>query len=312
VIRSGIMAAARTNAQIAQALTALTTLVVRDNDPGRDSEKRLERFMSHKPTLFTGGYNPEGAIKWLDEVEIIFEAMSCSEENKTTLGTYALREEAIVWWRNVRLRIGVDGVAIVWETFKREFLRKYFPADVKNKKVIEFMELKQGNLSVAEYTAKFEALCVFSPHYNTVEAEEDKCVKFESGLRPDIKLLIGFSEIRDFPTLMTKARICDEDSKAKTNYYKVLNDRKGKGLDRGKPYENKGNGSGKKKQGSGSCYKCGERGHMSYDCPRKSDKCFNCGQFGHKADACRVKVFCFNCGEEGHKSPVCKKPKMPR
>ncbi|CAJ2657082.1 unnamed protein product [Trifolium pratense] len=100
--------------------------------------------------------------------------MCCSEENKTTLGTYALREEAIVWWRNVRLRIGVDGVAIVWETFKREFLRKYFPADVKNKKVIEFMELKQGNLSVAEYTAKFEALCVFSPHYNTVEAEEDK------------------------------------------------------------------------------------------------------------------------------------------
>ncbi|CAJ2636044.1 unnamed protein product [Trifolium pratense] len=100
--------------------------------------------------------------------------MCCSEENKTTLGTYALREEAIVWWRNVRLRIGEDGVAIVWETFKREFLRKYFPADVKNKKVIEFMELKQGNLSVAEYTAKFEALCVFSPHYNTVEAEEDK------------------------------------------------------------------------------------------------------------------------------------------
>ncbi|MCI62658.1 pol polyprotein, partial [Trifolium medium] len=87
--------------------------------------------------------------------------------------------------------IGVDGVAIVWDTFKREFLRKYFPADVKNKKVIEFMELKQGNLPVAEYSAKFEALCVFSPHYNTVEVEEDKCVKFESGLRPDIKLLIG-------------------------------------------------------------------------------------------------------------------------
>ncbi|MCI61656.1 hypothetical protein A2U01_0082913, partial [Trifolium medium] len=34
--------------------------------------------------------------------------------------------------------------------------------------------------------------------------------------------------IRYFPTLMTKARICDEDSKAKTNYYKALNDRKGK------------------------------------------------------------------------------------
>ncbi|MCI60046.1 cellular nucleic acid-binding protein, partial [Trifolium medium] len=68
------------------------------------------------------------------------------------------------------LRMGADGVAIVWEIFKREFLKKYFPADVKKKKVVEFMELKQGNISVVEYSAKYELLCAFSPHYNTVEA----------------------------------------------------------------------------------------------------------------------------------------------
>ncbi|MCI94439.1 hypothetical protein A2U01_0115737, partial [Trifolium medium] len=68
----GIMAAARTNAQIAEALATLTNIEARDNDPGRDGEKRLERFISHKPTIFTGGYNPEGAIKWVEEVEIIF------------------------------------------------------------------------------------------------------------------------------------------------------------------------------------------------------------------------------------------------
>ncbi|MCI80537.1 pol polyprotein, partial [Trifolium medium] len=75
--------------------------------------------------------------------------MGCTEENKTTLGVYVLREEANVWWRNVKLRLGVEGVVILWEVFKREFSRKYFPVDVKNKKVIEFMELKQGNMSVA-------------------------------------------------------------------------------------------------------------------------------------------------------------------
>ncbi|MCI49208.1 cellular nucleic acid-binding protein, partial [Trifolium medium] len=101
-------------------------------------------------------------------------------------------------------------------------------------------------------------------------------VKFESGLRPDIKQLIGFSEITNFPTLMTKARICDEVGKAKTSYYKALNDRKGKSQDRSKPYDNrgKGNSSGERKQGNGLCFKCGERGHMSYDCPKKGDKCF--------------------------------------
>ncbi|MCI88201.1 GRAS family transcription factor, partial [Trifolium medium] len=51
----------------------------------------------------------------------------------------------------------------------------------------------QGNLSVADYAIKFETLCAFSPYYNTLEAEDDKCMKFESGLRPDIKHMIGFS-----------------------------------------------------------------------------------------------------------------------
>ncbi|MCI52977.1 hypothetical protein A2U01_0074223, partial [Trifolium medium] len=97
----------------------------------------------------TGGYNSDGAIKWIEEVEIIFEAIGCSEVNKTTLETYVLREEANHWWKSSKLRMGAGGVVIILEMFKREFLRKYFPADVKNKKVVEFMELKQGNMSVA-------------------------------------------------------------------------------------------------------------------------------------------------------------------
>ncbi|MCI95731.1 gag polyprotein-related, partial [Trifolium medium] len=67
--------------------------------------------------------------------------------------------------------------------------------DERTRKVVEFIELKQGDMSVSEYAGKFEELCRFAPHYNTVEAEGDKCVKFENGLRPDIKQLIGFNEI---------------------------------------------------------------------------------------------------------------------
>ncbi|MCI49294.1 hypothetical protein A2U01_0070538, partial [Trifolium medium] len=101
-----------------------------------------------------------------------------------------------------------------------------------------------------------------------VEAEYDKCVKFESGLRPDIKQLIGFSEIRDFPTLVNKSRICDEDRRAKSNYYKVVNDKKRKGQDHGKPYGDKnkkgGESSEGRKKGGGNCFKCGEVGHRFF------------------------------------------------
>ncbi|MCI46517.1 cellular nucleic acid-binding protein, partial [Trifolium medium] len=81
-----------------------------------------------------------------------------------------------------------------------------------------------------------------------------------------------------------------------------MNDKKGKGQDRGKPYDNRGNkgveSSSGRKKGDGSCYRCGEMRHKSYECPKKEDKCYRCGSLGHKADVCREKVVCFNCGEE--------------
>ncbi|MCI55801.1 hypothetical protein A2U01_0077052, partial [Trifolium medium] len=64
----------------------------------------------------------------------------------------------------------------------------------------------------------------------------------------------------------------------------AMNDRKRKSQDRGKPYDNTRRGNGGKKQGNGQCYKCGARGHMSYDWSNKDDKCFNCGKFGHKTE----------------------------
>ncbi|GAU25039.1 hypothetical protein TSUD_155130 [Trifolium subterraneum] len=268
------MTSARTNAQIAESLATLTHIFARGDDPARDGEKRLDRFLKHKPSFFVGGFNPDGAVKWVEEVEIIFDEMECANENKLALGTYVLREEANQWWKNAKLRLGDRGVVITWEMFKREFFNKYFPADVKNKKVVEFMKLEQGNMSVAEYTAKFESLCAFSPHYNTPEAENDKCVKFESGLRPDIKHIIGL-------------RV--------TSYFKAV---RGKSQDRAKPYEVKGKGSsrggkGKEKVENDKCYR-------SKECKATTHTCFNCGEEGHNSSECKKpkkvtgKVFALN------------------
>jgi hypothetical protein len=118
--------------------------------------------------------------------------------------------------------------------FRREFLNRYFPEDVRGKKEIEFLELKQGDMSVIEYAAKFVELAKFYPHYTAENAEFTKCVKFENGLRPEIKKAIGYQRIRNFSVLVSSCWIYEDDSKAQ---YKIMNERRSKQQqNRGKPY----------------------------------------------------------------------------
>ena len=93
----------------------------------------------------------------------------------------------------------------------------------------------------------------------------------------------------------------------------------------------------KQEEGQGDdiiCRECGEKGHISYHCPKV--KCFNCGQYGHKSFDCKKRyrnyqkggrgywsgygngyrggygrykeTKCYNCGKYGHKSFECDKP----
>lgn len=162
--------------------------------------------------------------------------MVCTDVQKVQFDTHMLSKEPEDWWDITRQRMEVAGTAITWEGFKTAFLEKYFSADVRCKKEIEFLELKQGSMSVAEYAARFEELVKFCSHYNSEVAEESKYIKFESGLRPEIKQGIRYQEIRRFPTLVNKCRIFDEDSKARIAHYKGLSEKRNKDQSRAKSY----------------------------------------------------------------------------
>lgn len=56
------------------------------------------------------------------------------------------------------------GTKITWVVFRTAFLEKYFPDDEHNKKEMEFLELKQGNMDIADYASKFEELVKLCPY----------------------------------------------------------------------------------------------------------------------------------------------------
>jgi len=290
-----------------------------NNTGGNDGVRMLETFLRNHPPTFKGRYDPDGAQTLLKEVERIFRVMECTDIQMGGFGTHMLVDEADDWWVSVQPVLENGGAAVTWVVFRREFLNRYFPEDVHGKKVIEFLELKQGDMSVTEYAAKFVELAKFNPHYTPETAEFSKCIKFENGLRAEIKRAIGYQKIRQFSKLESSCRIYEEDTKA---HYKVLKERKGKQQDRGKPYSapaDKGkqrvNDERRPKKNEVPaeivCFRCGEKGHKSNACGTAEVKrCFRCGVKGHTNAECKHgDIVCFNCGQEGHTVAQCTEPK---
>jgi len=163
---------------------------------------------------------------------------------------------------------------------------------------------------VTEYAAKFVELAKFYPHYSADTAEFSKCIKFENGLRPEIKRAIGYQKIREFSDLVSSCRIYEADTKA---HYKIMNEQKSMSQpSRGKPYSAPAD-KGKQRVNDERkhvrkavpneivCFQCGEKGHKSNVCGVDGKRYFRCGRKGHTQTECKHSdVVCFNCKEEGH------------
>ncbi|XP_027337158.1 uncharacterized protein LOC113850827 [Abrus precatorius] len=117
--------------------------------------------------------------------------MACPDGEKVVYATFMLVGEAKHWWRIARQQLVTDATAIDWPTFRRRFLEKYFPEDLRRRKELEFFNLKQGNMSVGEYAAKFDELSRYCSYFSHAD-DRARCSKFESGLQPDIKQAIGY------------------------------------------------------------------------------------------------------------------------
>ena len=74
---------------------------------------------------------------------------------------------------------------LTWVDFLKEFSDKYMPVVYKDKNKLEFLELKQNDLSVANYEVQFVRLSRYA--HVEVATEELKRNKFKRGLNLKIR-----------------------------------------------------------------------------------------------------------------------------
>ncbi|TYK29096.1 DNA/RNA polymerases superfamily protein [Cucumis melo var. makuwa] len=104
--------------------------------------------------------------------------------DRVRLATFLLQKEAEGWWKSILARRS-DARALDWQTFRGIFKDKYYPSTYCEAKRVEFLGLKQGSLSVAEYERKYTELSRYTDVI--VASESDRCQRFERGLRFEIR-----------------------------------------------------------------------------------------------------------------------------
>lgn len=92
------------------------------------------------------------AEQWIKQIKKFFDMMEVTTEQKVQLAALMLKGAADCWWS---LKKGVLTPPITWDVFVKAFNAEYFPDFIRQQKEMKFIELKQGNLPVAQYASQF-------------------------------------------------------------------------------------------------------------------------------------------------------------
>ncbi|KAA3484028.1 Protein MCM10 [Gossypium australe] len=171
--------------------------VVRREKPPVDRIRKqgAEEFRASKDD------DPERAEFWLENTIRVFNELSCTPKECMKCIVSLLRDSTYQWW-NTLVSV-VQRERVTWEFFQEEFKKKYISQRFIDQKRKEFLELKQGKMSVTEYEREFVRLSKYA--HECVSTEAIICKRFEDGLNEDIKLFVAVLELKEFVVLVDRA-----------------------------------------------------------------------------------------------------------
>ncbi|KAL5540511.1 hypothetical protein UlMin_046259 [Ulmus minor] len=154
--------------------------------PVIQQEPLYERFRRMKPDEFEGSSDPLVAEEWLSSIQTILDFMHLNEREKVLCATYVLKKDARYWWETVKMRRNVQDMT--WDDFIAEFNQKYYNRMAMRAQQNEFINIKQGSMSVTEAVRKFDQLARLCPYL--VPTEEERVRRMLEMFRPELAVVI--------------------------------------------------------------------------------------------------------------------------
>ncbi|XP_069147056.1 uncharacterized protein [Solanum lycopersicum] len=145
----------------------------------------LRDFTGRNPSIFTGAKTSEDPQEFVDEVHKILVAMGPTDIEKAELDSYQLKDIAQTWckiWQDSR---DLGRFSLTWDSFKTTFLERFFLKKMREGKVEEFINLKQGSVTVRDYSLKFVKLSRYAT--SLVFYTRDEMSRFLTSFNGDLE-----------------------------------------------------------------------------------------------------------------------------
>ena len=150
------------------------------------------------------------ADHWFMQIEKVLEGMEItSDRTRIRLAAFQLEGEAQVWWNRVKTSRDLEAMTLA--EFQELFMGKYFPDTARHAKAPEFLELKQGMMTVMDYVARFTELARFSD--DLVATDMAKVRRFKNGLKLSIRGRIGGLRLQDMDSMVETALTIEKEIK---------------------------------------------------------------------------------------------------
>jgi hypothetical protein len=185
-----------------------------NNRGGNDDEEprsKLRDFQNSNPPIFAKSTEPLDVDDWLRTIENKLEYAGVGEDEKVLYVTHFLAGAAGAWWENIRA-MQLEGQVVTWDAFKAKFHKAHVPTGLIKIMRDQFLNLKQGGMSVTEYLDKFTTWGRNAP--NDIDTDEKKRERFLNGLQEELQTYLVVVPYNDLEAMVDAAIMVEDKNKA--------------------------------------------------------------------------------------------------
>jgi len=130
----------------------------RDNRHEVVDTSRIRELLRMNPPSFSGSSISENLENFIEELKRIFDVMHVAESERVELAAYQLKGVARIWFDRWKQNRAEDAPVVSWVVFESALMGRFFPRELREAKIKEFLTLNPESMSVHEYSLKFTQL----------------------------------------------------------------------------------------------------------------------------------------------------------